>query len=314
MRLAVTGAGGFIGRALAARLANAGLAGSTTLIDRVSLDIPGFACRQLDLAADPASLSLFADIDVVCHLAALPGAAAEADPVLSRKVNVDLPLALIERMSGREQAKRLILASSIAVYGSSFGTSVDDETPARPDSVYGTHKRMVELALSDAIRRGAISGGALRVPGVVARPRSASGFGSAFLSDIFHAVLAGAPYAIPVARDATSWIVSSIAIADHLAHAMLGTFDSPDALLLPATHVSMQDLVAAVAEHGDASRIRFVPDPAIQARFGAYPTIMARRAHNLGFVQAESLAGLVRAVSTTTAIARQVRISGADAR
>jgi len=305
MRLAVTGASGFIGRTLAARLREVGLASSTLLIDRVPFNMPDFECRQAELTSDSASLSLFDDIDVVCHLADLPGAASQDKPAISRRVNLDLPLALIEKLAGR----RIVNASSIAVYGSAFGEVVRDDTPAQPDSVYGTHKRMVELALSDAIRRGTIGGLSLRVPGVMARPLCAGGFGSAFLSDLFHAVWAGEKLTLPVSPDATTWIVSASTIASQLAHAMLESFDMTDPLLLPATHAKIADLVAVIGAHGDASHIQYQADPAIQTRFGCYPPLLTERAHNFGFATAECLDALVDAVSRT----RQIPTSAANA-
>ena len=291
MRLAVTGANGFVGRALAARLAELGLASETLLVDRVPFAIPGFACVQHDLAAEPQSFELLRDCEVVCHLAALPGAAAEADPQLSRRLNLDLPIRLIELLQGR----RLVMASSIAVYGGELGGLADDSAPARPDSVYGTHKRMIELAHADAVRRGAISGLALRLSGIVARPASTVGFGSAFLSDVFHAVVAGRPCTLPVAPDATSWIVSSRACARQLAHAMLSDCTAAEALLLPATRARMGDLVSEIARHGDASRVTFEERPALRRAYGSYPPMAPKRAIAKGFEPAESLSALVEA-------------------
>lgn len=291
MRLAVTGASGFVGRALAARLAELGLAGETLLVDRAPFAVPGFACVPQELSAEPKSLEILRNCEVVCHLAALPGAAAEADPELSRRVNLDLPLSLIDDLAG----KRLIIASSIAVYGSEFGSIVDDATPARPSSVYGTHKRMVERAYADAVRRGAITGLALRLSGIVARPAEATGFGSAFLSEVFHAVASGENFTLPVAPDATSWIVSGQACARQLAHAMLSDCTAAEALLMPATRAGMRDLVAELARQGDASGITFAEQAALRRAFGSYPPIASNRAIELGFGHAETLADLVDA-------------------
>jgi nucleoside-diphosphate-sugar epimerase len=291
VRLAVTGASGFVGQALAAHLTELGLAGDTLLIDRSPFAIPGFACVHHELTSEQKSLEILRNIEVVCHLAALPGAAAEADPTLSRQVNCDLPLSLIECLAG----KRLIIASSIAVYGSEFGSVVDDATPARPNSVYATHKRMVELAYADAVRRGTISGVALRLAGIVARPPEATGFGSAFLSEVFHAVLDGQDYALPVAADATSWIVSGQACARQLAHAMLDHFTAGEALLIPATHARMQDLVSEIGKRGDPSRVTFAEQPTVRRTFGSHPLMAPSRAMELGFEGAETLAELVEA-------------------
>jgi nucleoside-diphosphate-sugar epimerase len=154
---------------------------------------------------------------------------------------------------------------------------------------------MVELAFADAVRRGAIAGVAVRLPGLVARPRDANGFGSAFLSDLFHAVVGGEAYTVPVSPDATSWIASGQACARQLAHAMVGAFTAGEALLVPATHARMQDLVLEIGRHGDASRITFAEDQALRRAFGSYPPMDPRCALALGFERPETLADLVEA-------------------
>lgn len=190
MRLAITGAAGFVGRAVVRQLVAQHPEVELLLADCEVAGLEGHDTLAGDLS-DPAIIAALTAprIDAVLHLAALPGGAAEREPATSRAINLDVPLALIEAMRGR----RLVIAGSIAVFGDALPDPVDDATVPTPASVYGTHKRMVELALADAVRRGAVSGLALRLPGIVARPAAAGGFGSAFLSDIFHSALAGTP-------------------------------------------------------------------------------------------------------------------------
>ncbi|WP_315761124.1 NAD-dependent epimerase/dehydratase family protein [Sphingomonas sp. Y38-1Y] len=284
MRIAVTGADGFVGRAVVREL-GARQAGELLLIDRAFAAAPAHPFVAGDLT-DPAVLARACEADALIHLAALPGAAAERDPALSRTINLDLPLALIEGMAGR----RLILASSIAVFGGVLPDPVDDATEPRPASVYGTHKRMVELAFADAVRRGAVGGMALRLPGIVARPRGAGGFGSAFLSDLFHAARSGEAYTVPVAREATSWLMSARVCAANLAHALLSDASEGDAVTLPALRVEIGTLTDALG--GDFT---FEEDERLRAAFGSYPTLLAPRAKALGFRADAGVAALIAA-------------------
>lgn len=293
MRLAITGAAGFVGRAVVRRLEEVAPDVDLLLADRDASGLGGHEALVGDLA-DPATIAALAGdrVDAVLHLAALPGNAAERDPAASRAINLDLPLSLIEAMHGR----RLVIAGSIGVFGGTLPCPVTDATVPVPTSVYGTHKRMVELAFADAIRRGVAGGVVLRLPGIVARPRSAGGFGSAFLSDLFHAACLGAAYRVPVAPDATSWLMSVRCCAANLAAAVLGDWNEPDALTLPALCVGIRELVAELARHGDVSRFVFEEEPATRATFGNYPALVTARAEALGLRSDGSLQKLVVSV------------------
>lgn len=276
--IVVTGAGGFVGRAVTRELARAG-AGHVRLVDRELEPDPAFETLSADLTRDGALDAALDGATRVLHLAALPGAAAEADPALSRRVNLDLPLAILTKARGA----RVVYASSIAVFGDLPASPVDDETPARPNSVYGTHKAMVELAFADAVRRRAIAGVALRLPGIVARPSGSSGFGSAFLSEIFHAARRGDPYVLPVSRQGVSWLMSTQACARILVQALLGEMTAADPVNAPALRVGLGELTAKLAGTRAEALFTFEPQPAIERAFASHPPLTTSRATSLGF-------------------------------
>ncbi len=293
MRLAITGAAGFVGRAVVRQLAAQHPGVDLLLADREATGLDGHETLEGDLTDPTVIAALTAErVDAVLHLAALPGGAAEHDPAASRAVNLGMPLALIEAMRGR----RLVIAGSIAVFGGVLPDPVDEATVPIPTSVYGTHKRMIELAFTDAVRRGAVSGLALRLPGIVARPAAAGGFGSAFLSDMFHAALAGTVLRVPVAPDATSWLMSVRCCAANLVAAALGERTEQTAVTLPALRVTVGNLVAELGRHGDVSGIRFEEVPATRATFGSYPQLVTPRADALGFRHDGNLTKLVETV------------------
>lgn len=292
MRIAVTGADGFIGRAVTKLLGEAGLMNGLRLVDR------GFdrtdECELLSLdITDPDSAARVADgIDCVIHLAALPGAAAQANPRLSRAVNLDASLALMEAMAG----KRFIYASSIAALGADLPDPVDDTTAAKPVGTYGTHKRMVELAFADMVARNELQGFALRLPGIVARPPSAAGFGSGFLSDIFHAARAGRDYEIPVAPEATPWLMSVDTCARNLVHAALSEKSESEPVNLPVLRVTIADLVAELGRAGSSAEFTYLPNAELQRMFAANPPLLAARAQQMGFESDGDLVSLVSRV------------------
>jgi len=290
MLTVVTGAAGFVGRALASRMAERRLPGEVRLVDRAAGSVPGsgFHWYQADLTDRSVLADPIAGADPIIHLAALPGAASEADPKASRQINLDASLALLDLLECRAEADRprLVYASSIAVLGGQSG-AVDDSTPPVPDTTYGAHKLMVEVAIADAVRRGAIDAICLRLPGIVARPAGSGGFGSSFMSEVFHAIRAGGSWTCPVEPDATMWLMSATACADALIHAAFETTAKvgPSVITLPALRVSMGDLIASIAAAAghDGARISFQPDPAIQARFADMPLLATPAADALGF-------------------------------
>jgi nucleoside-diphosphate-sugar epimerase len=284
----ITGAAGFIGRIVAARLSKLGDVGQVRLVDRIVPPAHAkFACLQADLTDRDQLAKVLDGADRVIHLAALPGGASEANPNASREINLDAALNLMDTLGSSGRRPRLVYASSIAVFGTPFPEMIDDNSVPRPAMVYGTHKLMIECALADALRRRTLNGIALRLPGIIARPYGAGGFKSAFASDIVHAIRNGEPYEVPVDEGATMWLLSSACCADALIHAsvMILPESAPPAVTLPALRVTMQEFVAAigVAAERAISGIIYRPDAKLTAQFGRMPVLVTRVAESLGF-------------------------------
>jgi nucleoside-diphosphate-sugar epimerase len=162
-------------------------------------------------------------VDVVFHLASIPGGMAEQQYELAREVNLDATVRLLEAARAQTLATSkpvtFVFASTIAVFGSPLPAEVDDATPLKPKLTYGAQKLVGEILLEDFHRRGWIQGRAVRLPGIVARPPQRTGQLSAFLSDIIRELAAGNSYACPVAADSTTWLMSLPCIVDNLLHA-----------------------------------------------------------------------------------------------
>jgi nucleoside-diphosphate-sugar epimerase len=282
-RILVTGAGGFVGRALMRRF---GANGAQWLrLDR-ELDDEGPAqalrgdLTQAEVVREAAAFGP----DIVFHLASAPGALAERDAALSRRVNLDASLDLFAALAATGRRPRVVYASSVAVYGEGVQGRVSRQTPAQPASTYGAHKRMVEVALDDYVRRGDLCGVSLRLPGVVARPLAA-GFGSAFMSELPRAVAQGRRYVCPVSPDAVAWWMSAPCAAQTLMHATLS--EASGVLLPPALRLSVNEVLDALsALYGRSRRglVEFQPDARIEATFGRFGELDAGWERALGFV------------------------------
>ncbi len=95
-----------------------------------------------------------AGCDAIVHLATVPGGAAESDPALAWRVNVDATRTLFDAAARASTPIRLVFASSIAVFGDHLPTPLDEDTPVAPSMLYGAHKAMMETWLATLGRRG----------------------------------------------------------------------------------------------------------------------------------------------------------------
>jgi D-erythronate 2-dehydrogenase len=315
MNLLITGANGFIGKALTNRLLMEALPTPTGLdpIGRLTLIDLGFEGPEVPRVrrlhgsiADPAVLARAFDtpVDMLFHLASIPGGTAEQHYELGRQVNLDATLTLLEAARAQSIASskpvKVVFASTIAVLGSPLPALVDDATPLRPKLSYGAQKLVGEIMLEDFSRRGWVDSRSIRLPGIVARPPQRTGQLSAFLSDIFRDLAAGLPFACPIPADSTTWLMSVHRVVDNLLHAAVlpaSACSQTRVWTLPALRTSMQELVAAIADvYGSdvLGRVTYGSNPALEANFGRYPPLKTPAAESVGFAHDGTLAELVR--------------------
>jgi UDP-glucose 4-epimerase len=143
MRIAVTGAGGFLGGRLARRLAADGHA--VLALDRQMPEVPAGGqargCDITDAASVHDAFTAFAP-DAVVHLAALLTLEAQADIVAATRVNA-LGASHVFAEALGAGAKRIVYASSVAALGIA-DVSRGDRTVPDPRSVYGATKAFTE--------------------------------------------------------------------------------------------------------------------------------------------------------------------------
>ncbi|MFL9944243.1 NAD-dependent epimerase/dehydratase family protein [Paraburkholderia graminis] len=292
----VTGAEGFVGRALVKRLLADGLGGrrisKLTLMD-VDFESPHADSRVVQLAGSIADAAVRAQayaspVDAVFHLASIPGGAAEKNYALGRSINLDATLGLLEDLRSQAGAPRFVFASTVAVYGENLPATVDERTLPSPALSYGAHKLMGEVLVADASRLGWVQGCSLRLPGVVARPGDGAGMMSAFMSLLFWKLAAGEPLTVPVSREGVAWWISVSRCVDNLLHAATVDAECLNArrsYQMPVLRLSIGEVVDALAARFGADRkalVTYAPDPLIERLFAAYPPLDPPEAERLG--------------------------------
>ena len=302
MNIVVTGADGFVGRTLVKMLLESKSLGvsSLKLLDQ-QFKTAYTDARVETLTGDFwTSKALEQPLDLVFHLASIPGGASERDYDLGRRVNLEGTIAFFEALRAQSKPPVVVFASTIAVYGSPLPALVNASTPVKPNSSYGTQKLIAELLLEDFTRRGFVDARIVRLPGIVARPLEVSGLVSAFMSDVMRRLAAGEAFTSPVSPEALMWWMSAQCCAQNLIHAASipsAQFTSSRVTLLPALYATMQDIVSGIAEIFGADRlelIRFDPDVQVEAGFGRFPPMDSSVAEALGFAHDGSVLALIK--------------------
>ncbi|MGW4422258.1 NAD-dependent epimerase/dehydratase family protein [Streptosporangium sp. NPDC004631] len=157
MRILVTGGAGFIGSNLVDRLLADGhevaavddLSGGDRANLVAAADSPNFALHVLDIR-DPALIGLAASFkpEVICHLAAQVSVRRSvADPVHDARLNVE-GTASVLTAAHHGGTRKVIFASSVAVYGRPEVIPVPPDAATDPRSPYAASKLSAETYLA----------------------------------------------------------------------------------------------------------------------------------------------------------------------
>ncbi|MCW4627734.1 MULTISPECIES: NAD-dependent epimerase/dehydratase family protein [Marinomonas] len=317
MHVLITGANGFVGQALTNHILSQGRVGESkvsrlTLLDR-QFDEPVVDSSSLDLVVEQQSGDLADDqwlkdtlgrfpMDVIYHLASIPGGMAEKNDQLGRRVNIDATMTLLEICKAQTESTGhkpvLVFASSIAVFGT-MPDLVTDDTPLKPQMSYGAHKVVGEVMINDFSRRGWVDGRSLRLPGVLARPPAETGQLSAFLSDIIREVSQGHTFVCPMSPQAKTWASSLPNIVENLIHGAAveeSKLKENRTFTLPTLCFSMADMVDAIGsvyQQNAKELVSYEPNSMIENLFGRFPPLETPAADEVGFQHDGSLHQLV---------------------
>ncbi len=316
MRVLILGADGMIGRKLTARLVADGNVGGRpverlTLADVAAVERRASVDGRIEVvAADLTSAGEAERLiegrpDVIFHLAAVVSGEAEADFDKGYRVNLDGTRALLDAVRAGHSADgyhpRLVVASSIAVYGAPLPEPIPEDFQHTPLTSYGTQKAIGELLLADYTRRGFVDGIGIRLPTICIRPGTPNKAASGFFSSILREPLVGQEAILPVPETVRHWHASPRSAVEFLIRAAI--LDGED--VGPRRTLSMPGLSATVGEQIEALRrvageravrlIRREPDESVMRIVQTWAAALdATRALRLGFAAEGSFDEIIR--------------------
>lgn len=315
MHIVVTGANGFVGQQLVQNLLNtqSKLNGFTRL-SLIDLHFSEYIddSRVHYFQGDFSEITLIDSAlshpaQIVFHLASIPGGMAEKNYDLSRKVNLDSMIYLIEKLKSQTEKARMVFASTIAVYGSDLPEIITDESVLKPNLTYAAQKLMGEILIDDFSRHGWLDGVSVRLPGIVARPPTDSGLLSSFMSNIFWLLSKGEKFRCPISSQATAWWMSVQCCAENLIHAANLTNEQlasgNRAFTLPVLRFSLAEVANAICDQygfNVEDLVEYDTNIELEKNFGSYPNIETSRANSLGFRHDGNLSELIQRALTSS--------------
>ncbi len=288
-RVLLTGARGFLGTAVRARLARAG-------IDVVAADMgdapSGDGVVPFDLMRPAEIAALFAGppFDTVLHCGAVSGPMVLADrPADIWRINAQGTADLLEA-ARRSGAGRVVVCSSVEIYGTRRRGILDEDAPPDPPGVYGASKLAAEAAVLGYANGQRLDALALRLGWIYGPGRRTP----TMLDALLRAVEDGRAFEVPAhPADATHYLFVEDAVSGLLAAASAPAPTARVFNIAAPEGQTMDGVVDAVRRLRPDSRIAFAAaDPSTDGPDG-YSTRRAR--DELGFRAATSLSdGMAR--------------------
>ena len=177
LNILITGAGGFIGQALAAALRSDPAVERILLTDVVEPAIPQgktkshvqISSLKTDLTSRENCENLFTkEYNLIYLLHGIMSGASEANLELGIKVNLDSTRQILDILRAVNPGVKIVYPSTTAVYGppGSPQELTTERTAPFPGSSYGAQKLICETLLNDFSRRGLLDARILRLPTV----------------------------------------------------------------------------------------------------------------------------------------------------
>ena len=140
------------------------------------------------------------DIDSVVHMAAILSATGENNPQLCWSVNVDGTINVLE-LGLKYKMNRIIVPSSIAVWGPGTPNIAPQETALKPTTMYGVTKVAGELLGDYYVQKYGLDVRGLRYPGIISSETMPGGGTTDYAVEIYYEAIKNKKYTCFVKED-----------------------------------------------------------------------------------------------------------------
>ena len=210
-------------------------------------------------------------IDSIFHLGAVLSSSAEDNPSEAWQANMDGMVNVLEaaRIGG---ARQVIFSSTIATYGGTVSSPLQDDAPQWPVSLYGVTKVAGERLGVYYHHRFGLDFRGVRLPAVIAA-RGSSGGASAYCSAAFEQSALSGSYEFfvrPTTRAPMLYLEDAV-------RALLGLHDAPNSSLtrrmynVAGIHPSAAELADAIRKRLPNAHFTYNPDPVRTAIVESWP-------------------------------------------
>lgn len=260
----VTGARGQIGSELVPTLRDrpdVDTVVATDVTEPESDAVPTLELDVRDADAVQAALREY-DVDTVFHLAAILSARGEDKPRLAYEVNVNGLYNVFE--AGREaDLDRLIVPSSIAVFGPETPDLPGEMTTLAPRTIYGISKVFGEHLGNYYSRKGALDVRGVRLPGIISHETLPGGGTTDYAVEVFYDAVEDGEYTYFVREDTElpmMYMDDAIRALIGIATADREALEYPCSYNVGALSFTPRELTAAIREHYPDFEATYDPD------------------------------------------------------
>ena len=202
------------------------------------------------------------DIDTIVHMAAVLSATGEENPQLCWNVNMNGTINVLDA-AVKHKLARVIIPSSIAVWGPGTPSPAPQETFLKPTTMYGVTKVAGEVLADYYVKRFGIDSRGLRYPGIISSETLPGGGTTDFAVEIFYEAVKNKRYTCFVKEETRLPMMhmpDCIKATIDLAEADFDRLEHYNDFNVGSMSFSAGELAAEIKKHIPEFEIEYKPD------------------------------------------------------